>query len=320
MQPKTTAKDFFLYLFSFVTLYISAISLISLLFAIINKAFPDMLTNGYYYGGDLYSGGMRMAIASLIIVFPVYLVTATYLNRYLTANPDRKDLAVRKWLTYLTLFVTGLAVITDLVVLVNTFLGGEITTRFILKVIAVLVVAGAVFAYYFYDLRKAFEPNMPNRSKLLVSLASLLVLAALVTGFMQAGSPMKVRAMRFDERRINDLSSIQSYVTYNYWQQKGEVPNSIEALKDPISGFYVPNDPETGAAYTYQKTGPQSFKLCANFSLPSTDEKGSGSETIKIPSYAYPPINENWKHGKGNTCFDRTIDPELYPVRTKPTI
>lgn len=316
MQPKTTAKDFFFYLAGFATLYVSAISLISLLFAIVNKAFPDNLNNAYYYGSDPYSGGLRLAIASLIIVFPLYLVIATYLNRYLRANPAMKDVAVRKWLTYLTLFVTGIAVAIDLVVLVNTFLGGEITTRFVLKVLAVIVVAGAVFWYYLYDLRKSFAADAPSRSKLLVSIASGAVLLSLVGGFAYLGSPMKARAQRFDDRRVNDLSSIQSYLIYSYWQQKGVLPASLDALKDPISGFMVPVDPVTGADYGYEKgKDGLSFKLCADFAL-ATDDKDTGA---RATSAIYPANvdNENWKHDAGKQCFTRTIDPELYPVRAK---
>ena len=111
---KTTPKDFFLYFASFVTLYVSAISLVNLLWNIVNKVFPDNLNDGYYY--DYYSAGMRLSIASLIVVFPIYLFLASYLNKYLLATPEKRDLAVRKWLTYLTLFVTGAAVVSDFAV------------------------------------------------------------------------------------------------------------------------------------------------------------------------------------------------------------
>jgi len=312
-KPKTTPKDFFLYFAGFVTLYVSAISLINLLFSIINKTFPDNLTSGYYY--DYYSTGMRLAIASLIIVFPIYLFIASYLNKYLSANSDKRDLAIRKWLTYLTLFVTGAAVITDLIVLVNTFLGGEITSRFILKVIAVALVSGAVFAYYIYDLKKSFAPDEPSRTKLLVTLASIVVLASLIGGFSILGSPMKARAQKFDEMRTSNLQSIQWQVI-NYWQQKGTLPENLELLQDPISGFYTPKDPETGESYVYKATSNLSFRLCANFGLTTDNAKDQKSNTSVRPM-GYAMTDENWIHDAGETCFDRTVDPELYPVRKK---
>jgi hypothetical protein len=311
-KPKTTPKDFFLYFAGFVTLYVSAISLVNLLFSIINKIFPDSLINGYY---DYYSTGMRISIASLIIVFPIYLFLASHLNKYLIANPERRDMAIRKWLTYLTLFVTGAAVIIDLIVLINTFLGGEITSRFVLKILAVALVASSVFAYYLYDLRKNFVPGEPSRTKLLVSLASIAVLASLIGGFALIGSPMTARAQKFDERRTNDLQSIQWQII-NYWQQKGELPANLELLNDPISNFYTPNDPETGKSYGYKATSDLAFRLCANFNRESVTGNNQGNGDVFSPM-GYAVTDENWVHGTGETCFDRTVDPDLYPVRKK---
>ncbi|MEK7607678.1 MAG: DUF5671 domain-containing protein [Patescibacteria group bacterium] len=314
-KSKTSPKDFFVYFAGFVTLYVSAISLANLFFNIINKVFPDNLNNGYYY--DYYGTGMRLSIASLIIIFPLYLCLASYLNRYLTLNPEKRDLAVRKWLTYLTLFVTGVAVVSDLVVLVNTFLGGEITMRFVLKVLAVFIVAGAVFAYYIYDLRKDFSPTQPNRTKMLITLACVLVSGSLIGGFAIIGSPMSARAMKFDERRVNDLQSIQWQIM-SYWQQKGEVPETLDKLKDPISNSYIPIDPETSKLYEYKATSDLSFQLCANFGLSNTNLNNgkNGYKTVPI-EYGYGMTNENWIHQAGRTCFDRIVDLDIYPVRQK---
>ena len=133
-----------------VALYVSAVSLLNLLFEIINASFPDALNFSY----DNFSSGMRWSIASLLIVFPLYIFLSWFINKDLATNPLKKNLGIRKWLTYLTLFVAGVAIITDLIMLINTFLGGEITVRFAFKVLAVLIVAGVAFAYYLYDLRR----------------------------------------------------------------------------------------------------------------------------------------------------------------------
>jgi hypothetical protein len=61
---------------------------------------------------------------------------------------------IRKWLIYFTLFAAALIIIGDLVTLLNRFLEGELTVRFLLKVLAVFFVAGSVFYYYLWDLRK----------------------------------------------------------------------------------------------------------------------------------------------------------------------
>ncbi|MFA6095806.1 MAG: DUF5671 domain-containing protein [Candidatus Paceibacterota bacterium] len=306
MNTKTTARDFFLNLGVVITLYVSIVSLLSLVFDIVNKLFPDALS----YYGDSYSYGMRMAVASLIVIFPLFLWLSSLVRRDIAADPSRREVAARRFLTWITLFVSGAAVATDLVVLLNTFLSGEVTMRFVLKVLAVLIVAGATLAYYINEVR-----DVPKRlsHKTIFALSSALVVVAIVSSFFVFGSPMTVRKERMDDRRISDLQSIQWQIV-NYWQQKGTLPATIADLEDPISGFYVPTDPDTDEAYVYEKSSARAFKLCADFSLGS-----SSDQSQKDMSYTYPAglRNESWKHEAGKHCFDRTIDPELYPVRPK---
>ena len=203
-KARTSPKDFFLHLGVVVALYVSAISLLNLLFQTINYAFPDALA-GY---GDPYSYGIRLAVATLIIIFPLYLLLSWFLANGYESEPAKRELPIRKWLLYLTLFVAGVAVIVDLVVLVQTFLSGEITSRFALKVLSVIVVAGGIFGYYLYDLRRE-DGALGGRGKLFASVAGLLVLASLVGGFAIMGSPMTARAKRFDDRKVSDLQSIK---------------------------------------------------------------------------------------------------------------
>jgi hypothetical protein len=194
-------------------------------------------------------------------------------------------------------------VIVDVIVLINSFLGGELSTRVLLKVLALLIVVGAVFGYYFYDLRdESFSSRTGNY---FAWGATILVIASLVWSFSVIGSPMSERQRRFDDQRVNDLVQIQ-YQIINYWQLKGQLPTDIAQLTDPISGFKAPLDPESDNAYEFVKTGAKAFQLCAKFDLPSRESD--------VSRYGYGP-NENWKHGVGRTCFDRSIDDELYPVK-----
>lgn len=294
-MTKITPKDFFLHLGAIVTLFGSALSLLTLVFHVVNLRWPDNLETYV----DPYSAGMRWAIAFLVIVFPLFLLLAWRLAREYKREPAKLELGLRKWLIYFTLFVTGAALIVDLITLLNYFLGGEITTRFILKVLAVLVVSGLVFGYYFNELRPARRERCGRRMALV---STLLVLLALVGGFWLLGSPRTQRLIRLDEQRVNDLQSIQWQII-NYWQQKGKLPASLTDLNDPLANFVPPLDPGTNLAYRYQKGEGRSFQLCANFNL------ASRSMT--------KPVSDNWQHGAGETCFDRSIDKELYPVNPK---
>jgi hypothetical protein len=308
---KGTAQDFFLNLGVVVTLYTVVISFLSLVFDVINKLFPDALAYSY----DIYSSGTRIAMASLIIVFPLFVWLSRVVTKIMNDDSLRRDVPVRRWLVYITLFLSSAVLIVDLVALLNTFLNGEITTRFILKVIAVLVVAGIVFWHYLSEIKgKASD----IKYKIAVYGSSILVLALLVGSFIVFGSPATMRKLRTDETRLNNLSSIQGQIIY-FWQQKGRLPEKLTDLIDPLSGFVVPLDPETNKSYTYTKTATLSFKLCSDFSLDSSE---SATDTNRNYMYAYPMMGKtaegnSWKHGIGNTCFDRTIDPEFYPVNVK---
>lgn len=149
-RPQLSARDAFWYLLMFGTLYVSAFHLGDLLFGIINLTFPDELERG----NELYvRSGIRWAAAALIVGFPVFLFAAIRISREVAAEPARLNSAVRKWLTQLTLLVAAAVLVSDCMTLVFNLLGGELTVRFILKVLVVAVIAGAGFGYYMASLR-----------------------------------------------------------------------------------------------------------------------------------------------------------------------
>lgn len=153
--PKTGPRHVFLHILAIGTLYFSAGSFITLIFQYVNVLYPDIASDPYGYNIQFAYSSIRFAISSLIIVFPVYLLTTRYLNKLYAASSEVRTMRVRRWLTYFTLFVAAILIMGDLVALVNTLLGGELTIRFVIKVVAVLFVAGSVFYYYFYDLKKS---------------------------------------------------------------------------------------------------------------------------------------------------------------------
>ncbi len=139
------------------------------------------------------------------------------------------------------------------------------------------------------------------------------VAVAVVAGFFVVGSPTRERDRQFDERRISDLSLIQSQVV-TYWQRNGELPATPDDLRDEIGGFLVPTDPETGVAYEYTGGTERTFELCATFTLPSVREKDNPT-AMSVPRPVGGVTYEEgvWWHGVGRSCFERTIDPALYP-------
>ena len=61
---------------------------------------------------------------------------------------------MRRWLTYLTLFLAAVVLVGDMITLVYNVLGGELTVRFVLKVLVAALIAGSIFGWYLVDLRR----------------------------------------------------------------------------------------------------------------------------------------------------------------------
>ncbi|MDI9240275.1 DUF5671 domain-containing protein [Lysobacter sp. LF1] len=149
-RASVSAREAFLYLVMFATLYFFAYHLGSLLFDLINHVWPDPAQSIH---GRLGSS-MRWATAAIVISFPVFAYVSHYVSRDVALYPIKRLSPVRRWLTYLTLFIAAAILIGDMTTLLYNLLGGELTTRFVLKVLVVAAIAGGVFGYYLWDLRR----------------------------------------------------------------------------------------------------------------------------------------------------------------------
>ena len=148
------ARDAFLYLLSFSTLATWAIALASLLFTFIDQWFPNALAQ-QSYGVSRFEVSSEMAC--IIVAFPIFLLVTRFTLRQLEGHPEKLESGVRKWLTYIALLIAAGIVIGDLIEFLAYFLRGELTTRFVLKVLTVLCIAGSIFWYYLDSLRGGAE-------------------------------------------------------------------------------------------------------------------------------------------------------------------
>lgn len=151
-RPSLTAREAFLYLVMFSTLYFAAWNLGRLLFIFIDRAIPD--NDGGLYGNIYLGQVQRWSTAAVIIGFPVFLLLAGYIGKEIELNPFKRLSSARRWLTYLTLFLASAALLGDVTTLIYNLLGGDLTTRFVLKILVVALIAGSCFTYYLLDLRK----------------------------------------------------------------------------------------------------------------------------------------------------------------------
>jgi hypothetical protein len=308
-KASTTPKDFFLWLGAIAALYGSVTAFFTLIFSYINAAFPDPLA----YSGDLYGSGVRAAMATVIVLVPIMLALLLTIRRDIVRTPGKANIWVRRWALVLTIFLASATAAVTLITLITTFLGGELSMRFALKALTVLLIAILAGLHFLADLRGYWTVHR-EKVNLVGAAVGALALITVAAGFFIIGTPREMRSLRTDQERVDDLRNIQ-YNVFSYWQTKRELPASLADLNDPLFGVVVDTDPITNQPYEYRAEGDTSFTLCATFDLPSRDTRGMG-EYPRMMGYseAFPGSNdESFEHQAGRTCFTRTIDPERYP-------
>lgn len=313
----TAPQDVFLYLLNILTFYLSVIGFIMLYIQYISALFPDPLN--FYY--TAIANGVRVATSMFVVAVPVFILTSWLLAKDLKVNPEKREARLRKWLTYLTLFVSAVTIIVNLIIFVYNFMSGELTIQFFLKILTVLLVALGVFGYYIWELKR--KDNGTSRiPKILAWVISAVVVVSIIIGFFIVGTPQEQRARRFDEQRVSDLQVLQNQIV-SYWVQKQVLPSDLNMLQDSISGFLVPTDPDSAESYEYTILNPLSFELCAVFKTSTKDFSAAykGSRSLYIePMYYGSSFQQNWDHEAQRTCFERTIDPEIYKAKQVPAI
>jgi type III secretory pathway component EscS len=317
MQPAhITPKDFFLWAGVVLSFYGSVGAFVALVFDYLNHLFPDPLS---YYTGDPYSSGIANEMAIVIVLFPLFLFLMRTIRKTIQADSTRAEVWVRRWALFLTLFLAAAAIVGTVIALLVYFFQGDVTIRFVLKVLTLLLVAGVTFSAFLADLRGYWGAN-PARAAQSRWGALAFVLAVIVAGFFIVGTPWQARLYRFDDQKVSDLQMLQGQIL-NHWQSKEKLPVQLDELNDSISGFIIPRDPQSGVAYEYAVTGPLSFQLCASFNALTQNYASASTRAQYVPKPAAidgpMPVQDNWYHEAGRQCFTRTIDPELYPPYSK---
>ena len=284
-------REAFLYLLLFVSLYLVAYHVGAILFAWIERAWPDPAVTDY--AADSRREWVRLGVASLLVAFPVYLLTARVTGRAVARDPEKRNSGVRRWLTYLTLFNAACVLIGDFIAVLLGLLKGELTARFTSKAVVVAAIAGWLFTHYMGGLRRD-EDGAPKRvaPSWLARAAGAVVMLVIALGLYVAGAPATARREALDQRRVNDLQSLsQEVIAFNTSFRR--LPRDLDELTH--SGSQAARlhlaDPVRKLRYDYRSLDSASFNLCAKFD--AADSLGPyGAE-----------VNPFWRHGAGRACF-----------------
>lgn len=303
-EDRGGAREAFFHLIAFVTLCASVTSVLVLLFEYLNRLFPDVAFDVMNSDDTSF---IRWFIATLIVSFPIFSWMTSMIVRDIAKNPERAWSPVRRWLTYLTLFVTAGVLVGDGITLLFYVLEGEISIRFILKICAVLAVAGGVFSYYFLALKLPVKDQRSSNMNRIYSIGAwVLVLGVIVWGMFFAGTPLAQRAKRMDELRVSNLRLIQEEIfniayagvdRYKEGRPFTVLPHPLPGTLEEVlakAQYQRPEivDPETGEQYRYD-VEDSTFRLCATF----TTERNLGYDIF-------------WNHGVGEKCYEfNALDP-----------
>ncbi len=139
------ARDAFYYLLNFISLGFWTIALGQISYVLVSQWFPDPTQHAYYTS---LQDELSWQIATVLVTFPIFLIVHARIRRALSQRPDLYDSGVRKWLTYLALVLAAFVVVGDAVWFLDALLRGELSIRFLLDSLGLLVLGGGTFAYY----------------------------------------------------------------------------------------------------------------------------------------------------------------------------
>lgn len=319
---KSSTAEIVINFFSFILLGIVTYALGTLYYAVINDFFPDALNAGnssYYYTS--LADTIHYAISALIIGFPLFYFAIRLWFKRFRQDETKVESKLTKWITYLVLLASSVTIVGDLIYVLYTFLQGEISARFFLKALTILVIAGMIFGFYFLERKKVqYKNDIPRKVFTMFGyVLTGIVIVGIILGFVVAGSPTTERNRTFDSRRANDLSALADCLN-NYAQVSNRLPTDLSeftATNMSRCGGYT--DPETKQPYEYNlisqlvqsgSTLQGEFELCADFSL-----QNDGSETAG-QAYYYKNDGLKWTtHDAGRSCDREKVTVKPVPAQ-----
>lgn len=257
-------KYSFYYLLSLVALIFTAISAGLILFGIIDESVLDAWSQNSYRNFDAQ---YKFAISALLIAAPTYYISVYFINKGLKTKELSLDSALRRWLTYLIVFVSALIILGVFIGIVNNFLSGALTLPFLLKLLSVLLISGAILSYYFWDIKRNSFVSKTLFERLFAIISIVVLSAIFIAAWFFVDLPKDARAKRLDDNLMNNIYQLESAVN-NYYSLYERLPENLaEMQSDPAvyldSSYLV--DAETGKSIEYRREGDNAFLLCAEF-------------------------------------------------------
>ena len=318
-------KNIFYYLLAFITLCYSVWHLLAIIFNAIEKKVPDILDDVYNYsysynGGSYNNDSFRFSIASLVIMLPIYIAISWYINRQIEKGQMEADSKVRHTMIYTTILFSILSIAGSLVSVIYSYLGGEITDRFVYKALSVSLVSIAIGVYYYYTLNRNYK--IKTNKPIIIAVSVLVIVFAICTySVIIIGSPSEIRNKKLDQKSLSNLTSIESGLFYNYNNESSNINGASNiSRKLPIAIdtdsqlTYYNIDPNTSKPYPYrvisQDKDKAVFELCPTFASELIQNYKNRNDYNQYGNYGNDFIydkNIYLSHNVGRVCYQTTL-------------
>jgi len=92
-------------------------------------------------------------LAAIIVALPAFILINRIIDNELARRANLIESPIRLWLTYIALVIAATIILIDGIWFLQALLRGELSIRFILDSLVLLVLGGGVFTYYFAGLK-----------------------------------------------------------------------------------------------------------------------------------------------------------------------
>lgn len=144
------SRDIFLLVLEHFAMLVWTLSLGIIAFMYIDQWFPAAGERPHPVIWDV----LAFFIACILVALPTQLLVARMMIRDLDRYPEKATSPARKKITYFMLFLTAATAISDLIVFLTYFLRGELGSRFLMQVATILIIAGGVFRYELFFMKR----------------------------------------------------------------------------------------------------------------------------------------------------------------------
>lgn len=261
-------------------------------FWLIDKAFNKVEGYRIFYTEN----SIKYALAVLLVMAPVYFVVMALLHWKYKKDELNHESRIYKWLTYMMLFFSALTIIGALISLLYGFLNGSYTITTLLKTLTVLLIAGFIFGFYFYDLKRKSYLKRDLVTTIVAGVVVVVLVVGVVWSFFSIDTPNQTRLKQEDEKIRTALSS-SYWGIISYYDANKQLPETFE-----FSTYLNASDKQLANRFSYNKKDNNNFEICAVFNALWNDD---GSMNYSKPMASDMYNNPAWmlSHQVGKQCY-----------------